>query len=188
MSTRIFSDASRLIDLGQLSFISGILFGDMKIGSIYYTLSWYSHKSKRPIKSIGSAEILEAGEAIDDGKTLCHALESFSKMNIALTFAVDSKDLFNTLTTCRNATDKSILGDASVICYEFESQIISSMVWIPGKSNLADALTKQNSALTNVLHSLLDSGRLPLSFDGFKERHSTVSVGETLILFKKGRI
>lgn len=136
---------------------------------------------KQPVKLIGSTEILAAGEAIDEGKTLSHALESLLKMNITVTIAVDSKDLNDTLTTFRNATDKSIRGGLSVIRYEFESQNISSRFWIPEKTNLVDALTKQKSAPTNVLSLLLDSGRLPLSFDGFKEWHSTVSLGYTLI-------
>lgn len=36
--------------------------------SIYYIISWSSHKAKHPVRSIGAAEILAAGEAIDKGK------------------------------------------------------------------------------------------------------------------------
>lgn len=81
------------------------------------------------------------------------------------------------LTTCRNANDKSIEGDMSVVRYEIESQNISKMVWMPGKLKLTDAIAKQDSAIANFLRSLLDSAKLPLSFDGSKGMVSTISLG-----------
>ena len=53
--------------------IAGLLIGDFKAGSVFHTLNWFSHKSKRPVKSIGAAEILAAGEAIDEGKVLANS-------------------------------------------------------------------------------------------------------------------
>lgn len=67
-------------------------------------------------------------------------------MEIYLGIAVDSKDLYDTLTTCHNASDSSIRVDINVIRLEFEALNISKMVLIASKPNLADAGTKLNSA------------------------------------------
>lgn len=98
----MFADASRKNDVGQLCYIGGILFGELATGSVYHTLSWTSHKPKRPVKSIGSAEIYAAGEAIDEGKVLAKAYERLLGVKTHLWVVVDSRDLFTTLSTCRN--------------------------------------------------------------------------------------
>lgn len=142
-----------------------------------HTLSWSSHKSKRPVKSIGAAEILAAGEAIDEGKVLAKAYEVLLGMNIDLLIAVDSKDLFETLSTCRNSIDRSIRADVSVIRYEFETQKVNRIFWIPGKVNLADPLTKPNSPLTQALQLTLFSGDISISLDGHLLRDSDQFTG-----------
>lgn len=74
MSVLVFSDASRLIDHGQLGFFIGLLFGECEIGATFHTISWCSHKSKRPVKSMGAAEILAAREAMLDYFVLLRTL------------------------------------------------------------------------------------------------------------------
>lgn len=58
MSICIFADAGRLTDYGQPSIIGGVLLGALKKDSTFYVMSWSSYKSRRPVTSIGSAEIL----------------------------------------------------------------------------------------------------------------------------------
>lgn len=70
LSVLVFSDAGRTSDHGQLCFIAGLLVGELTEGSIFHSVSWSSRKSKRPVKSVGAAEILAAGEAIDEGKSI----------------------------------------------------------------------------------------------------------------------
>jgi len=77
---------------------------------------------------------------------------------------VDSKDLYTTLTTCRNATDRAMRGDVSFIRYEFETRSVARMFWIPGKINIADPGTKPNSPLAHTLSILLGTGQLPIDF------------------------
>jgi len=48
VSLLVFSDAAKNNSHGQLCFIAGLLFGEMKSGSIFHVISWSSHKSKRP--------------------------------------------------------------------------------------------------------------------------------------------
>ena len=118
ISVVVFADASRLVDYGQLAFVAGLLFGNFDSGSIFHTLAWSSHKSKRPVRSIGAAEILAAGEAIDEAKVLVKAYQVLFGIHVDLVLVVDSKDLFETLSTCQNSLDRSIRADANVTrCY-----------------------------------------------------------------------
>ena len=176
-SIMVFSDAGRKFDHGQLSVLAGLLLGDTEKYSVFHTLSWISHKSKRPVKSVGAAEILAAGEAIDEGKLLRLALTTILPLNIDFMLVLDSRDLFNSLSTCRNSADRSIRADVNVIRYEFESRNVSNMMWVPGKVNLADPCTKPNSPLTDALQLLLQSGKLPFGFPDSEIRSSNRSTG-----------
>lgn len=75
---------------------------------------------KRPVKSVDSAEILATVEAIDEVKVLTGAYFVLLDMHIDLVVALDSKDLFDTLSTCINSIDRSIRADVSAVWYEFE--------------------------------------------------------------------
>ena len=164
-----FADASRPSDHGQLGLVTGLLIGELEQGSIFHTIQWHSHKSKRPVKSIGAAEILAAGEGIDEAKFLTNAYKALLGVHIDLQLVVDSKDLYDSLSTCRNSIDRSIRVDVSVIRYEFETHKVNKISWIPGKVNLADPLTKPNSPLTFPLQLTMFSGALSISFE---EQHS----------------
>ena len=80
-------------------------------------------------------------------------------MHIELLNALDSKDLFETLSTCRNSIDRSIRADVSVIRYEFETHKVNRIIWIPGKLNLEDTLTKTNSPLVDPLQLMFSLER-----------------------------
>lgn len=148
LSVVVFSDAGRTCGHGQLCFIAGLLIGDFRQGSIFHTVSWSSRKSKRPVKSVGAAEILAAGEAIDEGKIIAQAYSILLGMKMDLLIALDSKDLFQSLSTQRNSIDKFIRADVNVIRHEFETQNVHKIMWIPGKQNLADPGTKAGSPLS----------------------------------------
>jgi len=183
ISLVVFADASRKQDHGQLGMLSGLLFGELSEGSTVHVLSWSSRKSKRPVKSIASAETLAVGEAIDEGKLLRNAFERLLNIEIELVIILDSKDLFDTLSTCRNATDRSIRADVNVIRFEFETRAVSRMIWTTGATNLADPLTKHNSPLTQALELLLFDGSLPFSLSDSITRRSDQSTYESMILY-----
>ena len=129
------------------------------------------------MKSVGAAKILAAGEAIDEGKMLRLILSTLLPVDIGFMLVVDSRDLFNSLLTCRNATDRSIRANLNVIRYKFETRNVTNIMWVPGKVNLADPCTKPNSPLTETLQLLLASGKLPLSFPDADVRSSNRSTG-----------
>lgn len=58
---------------------------------------------------------------------------------------MDSKDLYQALTTQRNSVDRSVRGDVNCIRFLFETEL-RSMGWIRGSCNLADIGTKPQSS------------------------------------------
>ena len=66
---------------------------------------------------------------------LVQAYQTLLNLDVDLLIVVGTKDLYDSLFTCRNSTDKSIRADVSLIRYEFETYKINRIVWIPGKCN-----------------------------------------------------
>ena len=177
ISILVFSDAGRVIDRGQLSFFAGLLIGPFAQDSQFYVLSWSSHKSKRPVKSVGAAEILAASEAIDEGKVLKQALSTLLGIPLRLIIALDSLDLFTALSTQKNSIDKSIRADVNVIRYEYETQHADDMIWIPGRVNLTDPGTKTDSPLTQAMIQTMACGKLSIDLSEAEARSSDRSLG-----------
>ena len=94
-----------MVEYGQLAFVAGLLIGDFDSGSILHKISRSTHKSKRPVNSIGAAEILAAGEAIDEAKVLVKAYHIIFGIHVDLILAVDSEDFFETFSSCRKSLD-----------------------------------------------------------------------------------
>lgn len=96
-SILLFFDAGRKVENGQISVLCGLLLCDAEQRAVFHTSSWIYHKSKRPLKSVGVAEILAAGEAIDERKMLRPTLSKLLSVEIDFMLIVDSCDLFNSL-------------------------------------------------------------------------------------------
>ena len=156
----MFCDASKGDKNGQLGIITGLVMGDVEKDKIIHPISWISHKSKRPVRSTPAAEILAAGEGVDEGKVISCALTEIISIQINTNLIVDSKDLYTSMSTQRNSIDRSIRGDVSTIRFECLTGNINRISWIPGKINLADPLTKKDSALTDTLQLCLHTGKI----------------------------
>ena len=98
-------------------------------------------------------------------------------INAKLIVITDSKDLYNSLSTQPNATDRSVRADVNVIRFDFETKAVDSMVWIPGRTNLADPGTKRDSALTEALQLLLLTGKIPIDLSESEVRSSDRPLG-----------
>ena len=99
LSILIFADANRGKETVQLGFVAGLMIGDLESGSILCTISWISQKSKRPVRSVGVAQTSAACIAIDEGKLLNYTNERIFGITISLFVAVDSSDLWETIST-----------------------------------------------------------------------------------------
>ena len=96
-----------------------------------------------------------ASGAVYEGKALVSACEELLQVKTGLLIAADSKYLFVILSTCRDATDKSIRANVSAIRCECESKYVSRMIRVSGKPNLADPLTMPNSRLASSFQLLM---------------------------------
>ena len=73
--------------------------------------------------------------------------------------------------------DGTILANVQLIRFHYENRKIQRVIWIPGKLNLADPLTKKDCLLTDALQLTLFEGRLPFDFINSKMRYSTACLG-----------
>ena len=105
------------------------------------------------------------------------ALSEMLGITAKLIIVTDSKDLYNSLSTQRNATDRSVRADVNVIRFDFETKAVDEMVWIPGRTNLADPGTKRDSALAEALQILLLTGKIPLDLTEAEVRSSDRPLG-----------
>ena len=177
VSILVFSDASRKQDDSKLAYVCGILIGEFQVNSTWHILSWSSRKSGKPVKSIATAEIIAASEAIDEGKVIKNAIQFLLNMEIKLILAVDSNNLYEALSTSHTSSDRSIRGEVGVIRYEFETHNVDQIRWIPGKVNLSDALTKPNSSLTEALQLSLFTSTMTITVLESQCRHSRQFTG-----------
>lgn len=176
-SILVFSDAGRLTDHGQLSYFAGLLIGPFAQDSLFYVLSWMSHKSKRPVKSVGAAEILAASESMDEGKILKKTMTKVLQVPLRLIVALDSRDLFTSLSTQRNSIDKSIRADINVIRYEYEIRNADDIIWIPAKVILTDPGTKPDSPLTQNMIQTMSCGRIAIDLTAHETRSADQPLG-----------
>lgn len=171
-----FADASHSPEGSQICYMIGTVFGEVETNSIFHILAWASHKSRRPVKSTPAAEILAASEALDVLVPLRSAMESIIGIEIEAWELVDSKDLYQSLTTQRNSVDRSVRGDVNCIRFMFETEL-HTMGWIRGSVNPADIGTKPNSPLTSAVILMLATGRIQIDLSSCEKQSRDRSLG-----------
>lgn len=145
---------------GQTGSLCGLLIeasGDHR--KLYHAIGWTSHKQKRVSYSAFGAEILAAADADDRGYDLKLSLGSIlPKANLKHELFVDARALFDTITTLHEPREYRLRKTVARMRDAFESGELDGVTWIDGKSNMADALTKKNEALSGKLNRMLASG------------------------------
>lgn len=114
MSVVVFVDAGRTSEYAQLSVLAGIPVGTLQKGSLFYTTSWSSDKSRRPLKATTAAEILAVGAHIDEGKTNRDIFNMIIGKSFDFKILTDSKYLSTSLSTKRNSINRSLLTDENI--------------------------------------------------------------------------
>lgn len=69
----------------------------MWVNIIMCRLHYTSHRSRRAVKPTSAAENIAHEEAIEEGKTIATALATLYSYSIPVWIALDSKDLFSTI-------------------------------------------------------------------------------------------
>lgn len=86
---------------GQLGVLTGLLLGEFACNSISHAVSWISHESKRPVKSVPSGGIPASSEAIDESKSIALAYSESLGINVRVHLCVDSKNQLTSQSTQR---------------------------------------------------------------------------------------
>ena len=163
-----FSDASFGITpnktYGQTGIISGIRYRtDLGDATSFHLIDWNSSKQRRVTYSSYGSEILACADADDRGFNIKSALCSlFPKIHFKHVINVDSKALFDTITTLHEGKEYRLRQTVQGIRDSFESNDIDMIRWVQGNANIADALTKLNPHSSKLLYRTAKSGTLLL--------------------------
>ena len=154
-----FSDASQgKSSYGQTGYVSGLLLPD----NSYQITDWHSSKQNHISFSSMGAEIIAAAESADRSILLSFALQRIVDFpdRLPLILTIDSHGLYSTITTLHEGKDYRLRPTVSRLRDSFESREITTIQWIAGTSNIADALTKCNPALFTKLSEVMNDGKL----------------------------
>ena len=80
--------------------------------------------------------------------------------DLPFVLTVDSNGLYSTITTLSEGSDYRLRPTVARLRDSFENREISTMQWIPGADNLADALTKRNVSMFAKLNKVAKTGHL----------------------------
>ena len=163
-----FSDAafniSRAKQYGQTGLIVGLRYlVKGRTDAIYHVVDWASRKQRRVCHSSYGAEILACADADDRGYNLKMAMASlFPAKTFRHILHVDSKGLYDTITTLHEGRDYRLRQTVQRIRDSFEAGEVNIIRWIQGKANIADALTKRTPSSYRMLNRITSSGILQL--------------------------
>lgn len=147
---------------GQTRFVSGLQFdAGTEEGDIYHVIDLCSSKQRRVIYSSYGAEIFACTYAGGRVFHIKQAFKSFSPMeHVPYVLCVDSKGLYDTTTTFHEGNEYRIKQAVRGIRDYFESGELDVLMWVEGRFNIADALTKMNNVTHRLLNRVISTGRL----------------------------
>ena len=148
---------------GQTGILCGLVLGNGP-NAAFHPLGWLSHKQSRVARSSSAAEILAIVEAEEFGGAIRLALEMICNRKVPHEVNVDSKALFDTITTQHETKDFRLRQAVSTLRERYEVGDISTLRWIAGKANPADALTKRGATTSNLLNTMCSTGKLSVDF------------------------
>lgn len=159
-----FSDAlhpGRELDYGQTGIVTGLRIENGDGPDIFHTIDWISHRQKRVSYSSYGTEIIATAHGDDRGYYLNSGINSlFTNRMPKHELTVDSRALYDTITTLHESTEYRLRQTVQRIRNSFQSQELDVMRWIPGTGNIADALTKRDKALYKKVNELCADGLL----------------------------
>lgn len=168
-----FSDASYNISstqsYGQTGIITGLAIPQQG-HLLFHPVDWASSKQRRVTYSSFGAEILACAEADDRSYSIRQAYRILlNKDGLQSHLHVDSRGLFDTITTLHEGRDYRLRQTVQRIRDSFEAKEFDVLRWIKGSTNIADALTKRNVVLYRLLNDIFSDGCLHVNLDqGFQ--------------------
>ena len=162
-----FSDASYNVcksqSYGQSGIITGLSVDTASDGTLFYPLDWTSSRQKRVSHSSYGAEILACAAADDRGFFIKECLRSFAPATVCRHLLnTDSRSLYDTITTLHDGKEYRLRQTVERLRNSFESGELDMIRWIPGTTNVADALTKRCISMYRKLNRMCVHGRMDL--------------------------
>lgn len=159
----------------QLGYIA-VLANEAKVGDAYEiygnAVHWRSTKCKRVTRSVLASEIYGMVNGFDMGiamlTTLRMVTSELGLPAIPLVLATDSYSLYECLVKLGTTDEKRLMIDLMALRQSYERREISTVRWINGLDNPADALTKGTP--NKALERLISTNRLIVRVEGFVER------------------
>ena len=100
---------------------------------------------------------------MDEVVIIRDVMQQLIKMKFESYEIVDTKDLYNSLTTKRNSVDRSIRAYVNCIPFIFETEL-DVMGWIKGTFNPSDVGTKPKSSLKDAVVLMFATGTPQLDY------------------------
>ena len=144
---------------GQTGIFCGLVLGSGPEAALH-PISWSSHKQTRVCRSSSAAEIMAIAEAEEVGSALRIAIERVCDREVPFELNVDSRSLFDTITTQHESKDFRLRQAVRSLRESYEKGNVTTLRWIAGKANPADALTKRNATTASLLNEICCTGRL----------------------------
>ena len=103
-------------------------------------------------------------EAQNYGSALKIAIERICERKVPFELNVDSRSLFDTITTQHESKDFPLRQAVRSLRESYEAGELSTLRWIAGKTNPADALTKRGAYTAPLLSTMCCTGGLSVDF------------------------
>ena len=156
----VFTDSSfaNNADLSsQIGFV--VLFADKYNNA--NIIHWASIKCRRMTRSVLAAELYAMSLGFDNAIVIKSTVQQILRRSVNLVTYTDSKSLYDCLVKLGSTHEKRLMIDIMFLRQAYERREISEIVWIDGKQNIADAMTKDKCS--NSLKTLIDTNKLQLS-------------------------
>jgi hypothetical protein len=122
-------------------------------------LHWVSKRQRRVSTSSYGAEILAAESGCALSLRLLSGLELLFGANLPCKLATDSRGLWTALQSLEKPVSFRMRASTSAIRDHVERNRLAAILWIPGKDNLADSLTRRSRFA--LLQTVVSHNRLP---------------------------
>ena len=125
-------------------------------------ISWHAGKIKRIVSSTLEAEALALVRGVKDAVYLRELIEEIFNLgnkSLEVHAWVDSKSTVDAVHSTAPVEDRRLRRDIGILKQTLNSKEITSVRWVPGKQQLADAMTKRTASCYE-LKEVLQTGRL----------------------------
>jgi len=148
-------------DYGQSGIIVGILPRSVDGEEAFHVVDWASTTQKRVSHSAYGADILACSDADDRGYRIKESIRSItSNLDLPHILHVDSRGLFDTISTLHDGREYRLRQTAQRIRDSFEGKEIDVLRWVPSRQNIADCLTKRCPQAQRKFNKICVSGRM----------------------------